>query len=454
MDLERLRTAHPSFEYRSFATSEQGNNLKIVFDFRIYPDIKFTPTVEIPLTSSVRERDVANLAFHLGMIEAVSYWKSTCSPEIVVNAGQLSTDQITWWHDLYTHGLGEFYYQNKINFSGDRFVSIRSSSSAPQHPLADSINTVGDLVLVGGGKDSVVSLEILKLLGMESNVLLLNPTVAASKTTKLAGYPDPVIVSRHIDKKLIELNKKGYLNGHTPFSAYLSFLSVFTGYLHGFRNVIASNESSAREGNILFHGIEVNHQYSKSFRYEKLFDTYRQRFLTPDVTYFSFLRPLYELQIASLFEQTDRYDQAFCSCNISRNAYWCGRCPKCAFVYLTLSPLLDEKRMRLIFGEEDFFEKPEIQKHVVDLVGLGEHKPFDCVGTENESRVALLLAVEGYRLRGQVAPQFLLSIATKLDQDKLQDVNALRYKLKTDWDNEHLLPEEYRVLLQQKMSLL
>lgn len=454
MNLKELRATHQTFEYHSFETKKSDNSLEIAFNFRISPDIEFNPRVSIPLVENTSEEDTANFVFHLGMIEAISYWKSTCSPEIVVGAGNLTVEQVRWWHDLYTHGLGEFYYQNGIDFSAEDFVNINSKPDAPHHPLPRSRETDGDLILVGGGKDSVVSLEMLRSLEKRSNVLLLNPTVAATETSRIAGYPDPITIKREIDRKLIELNNQGYLNGHTPFSAYLSFLSVFTGFLHGYENVIASNESSAGEGNILFHGIEVNHQYSKSLRYEKLFDEYRRKHLTGDVKYFSFLRPLYELQIASLFTQTEKYDQAFCSCNVSRNAYWCGECPKCAFVYLSLSPFMDTVRRQSVFGEDDFFEKPEIQKHVVDLVGLGEHKPFECVGTEDESRLALLLAVEGYKSRNQAIPLFIEKILSQLNLSEAENIDKLKRKIKTDWDDDHLLPKEYKNLLLQKMSQL
>ena len=48
------------------------------------------------------------------MVELVSYWKITCSPEVIVEAGVLNDRQILWWKDLYFNGLGEFFYVNDI----------------------------------------------------------------------------------------------------------------------------------------------------------------------------------------------------------------------------------------------------------------------------------------------------------------------------------------------------
>lgn len=55
------------------------------------------------------------MIFSLGMVELVSYWKITCSPEVIVEAGVLNDRQILWWKDLYFNGLGEFFYVNDIS---------------------------------------------------------------------------------------------------------------------------------------------------------------------------------------------------------------------------------------------------------------------------------------------------------------------------------------------------
>ena len=34
------------------------------------------------------------MIFSLGMVELVSYWKITCSPQVVIEAGSLSEEQI------------------------------------------------------------------------------------------------------------------------------------------------------------------------------------------------------------------------------------------------------------------------------------------------------------------------------------------------------------------------
>jgi hypothetical protein len=283
-------------------------------------------------------------------------------------------------------------------------------------------------VLIGGGKDSAVTAEILPKNG---NAMLLNPTPAALKIAEAAGYKKPIVVTRTIDPKLLALNEQGYLNGHTPFSAYLSFLSLLVARAHGFKHIVVSNEASAGEANLTYLGLSVNHQYSKSYDYEKSFREYVSRYLSKKINYFSLLRPLTELQIAALFLESEKYDTAFNSCNVGRGRYWCGECAKCAFVYLVFSSLIDKTRRERIFGEKDFFENEKIKRLIKDLTGKGGHKPLDCVGSQEESRMAL-----------------------KLLEARDTERKEIIKRIKSDWSKEHFLPKKYKRILKNKMTSL
>lgn len=450
MTIEQLRSKHPKFSYNHYQYQINQNQLQIQFHFQIEPNLEFTPKLSLPITET-QLPEIENLVFHLGIIEAVSYWKLSCSPEFHIAAGQLNQTQIDWWTDLITHGLGEFYYQNQIDFTQANFLKLTSNTSAKQHqPLPDT-PTDGQLILVGGGKDSIVTLETLKNTPDKTNLLMLNPTIAAEKTAQVAGFNQPLIVDRQLDPKLLQLNQQGYLNGHTPFSAYLSFLSLLVAQLHGYKYIIASNEASAGEANLEYKNLAVNHQYSKSFRYEQRFADYQNQYLSQSSQYFSLLRPLSELQIAWLFTQTETYDSVFCSCNRSRNQYWCGQCPKCAFVYLLLSGLIPPDRRQLIFGDEDWFERPQIQTYIQALVGFGEHKPFECVGTETESQQAAILALDNYQNHNQRLPTFLSQLVEQIRSQQPINATKIRTQIHQDWETEHRLPEKYQQLLSQRI---
>ena len=419
MKVSELRERHPRFVYKSFHIAKKDNRLCLSFNFLLEPDIFFSPEVVLPAPRSLKEKEIENFIFHLGLIEMISYWKAACPPEILIKPGQLNKQQTAWWHDLFIHGLGEFFYQNKIDFTGPDFLRITSNQDKKLCSTSQkSSNLSGDLILVSGGKDSPITLELLKSSPGRKGFLLLNPTQAALETVRIADYSEPLIVRREIDPKLLELNRSGYLNGHTPFSAYLAFLGVFMADLHGYEKVIVSNERSADEENLIFHNLKVNHQYSKSSSFERLFCQYSKEFLNPNIQYFSFLRPLYEIQIAKLFAGYPKYHFSFRSCNIGQKENsWCGACPKCAFSYLILSPFFPVEKMERIFGE-DFFLKSEIAPFIRQLVRKEEPKPFECVGTREESILALALAIEKYQREKKLVPPLLSSLKKELGLDK------------------------------------
>ena len=253
----------------------------------------------------------------------------------------------------------------------------------------------GYIVPIGGGKDSVVTLETLPLNRKEDYCLIINPKPVTLKCAYLAGFENDNIIeiNRKIDKNLIDLNSKGFINGHTPFSAMLAFTSYFVAYLLNKKYISLSNENSANESNVK--GQNINHQYSKSFEFECDFENYADKYLRTQVKYFSFLRPLNELQIAKLFSKHEKYFKVFKSCNVGSKGkewIWCCNCAKCLFAFTILSPYLYKEKIVDIFGE-DLFDKKSLLDIFIELTGNGEYKPFDCVGTYEEVNYAITYVI-------------------------------------------------------------
>ena len=251
----------------------------------------------------------------------------------------------------------------------------------------DKTTLKGTLIPIGGGKDSCVTAELLSEEKDDNLCLIIGGKEPSVKTAEIAGYKDKIVyVKRTIDKNLLELNKKGFLNGHTPFSSMLAFLSYLIAYLTGKKYIALSNESSANESNI--EGEKINHQYSKSFEFEQDFREYADKYLKAGVQYFSMLRPLNELQIGMLFSRNNKYHQIFRSCNVGSKTVpweWCGNCPKCLFVYIILSPFLYKDSLVKIF-KQDLYEKESLLSTFIDLSGHGKIKPFECVRNLRRSK--------------------------------------------------------------------
>jgi len=408
MRIEFLRKKYPKFIYRKYSYKIQKRNLKISFLFEVPPDIQFKP--EITIKNVTRKEllildNLDNLVFHLGLIEIPSYWKAICSPEIEIQAGYLNKEQINWWKWLIINGLGQFFYENKIDWRPKSFLTIKSSSGT--HPLSVFNKKLKNRYLVpfAGGRDSIVTLESLKSSLTKASkdnkkniaLFLVNPNEQIKKVIKVTSIKKQIIVRRTIDKKLLQLNKKGYLNGHTPFTALLSFLSVLCAILFDYKNIAFSNEKSADEGNVKYLGKMINHQWAKSSEFERMFKKYCQKYLAKNINYFSYLRKYSELEISKILIKYPKYFLLFSSCNASmkigaKQIRWCGKCPKCLFVYATLYPFLNKKELLKIFGK-DIFQNKRLLPIMKSLIEKGRPKPFECVGTKKESQMAFRLSL-------------------------------------------------------------
>ena len=394
---QKLRTNHKIFIYEGYQAALTPDGLRIEFLFSIEGLTDFRPVTLFRYGKYKKKfirqynenKELADLLiFNMGLIELISYWKSTCAPVIQVSNHLLSAGQIDWWKRLYFNGLGEFFYINGIEATPDDFVEIISSGIHDDVQSAKHMND-GFMVPVGGGKDSAVTLELLKNQNIPIIPLIINPRGASLDTITAAGLDkeDLMEILRSIDPELIRLNSLGYLNGHTPFSAMLAFYSLLASLLTGARNIALSNESSANEATIP--GTHINHQYSKSYAFEQDFREYTTRFISPSFNYFSFLRPLNELQIVSVFSKLDHYHTVFKSCNVgSKTDEWCGKCPKCLFAHIMMSAFKGTAYANAILGAK-MLEDGEMIGVFDELCGLTENKPFECVGTIEEVNQAI-----------------------------------------------------------------
>ena len=304
LSVHELRKRHPKFIFHAYNFGLTDKGLRLSFHFEIEPAIHFYPEVIINgitrgQVEKVGKDSLNNFVFHLGLMEIPSYWKAACPGEIAIKAGDLDVYQLDWWQDLLKKGLGEFFYGNSIDFTGKDFVTVKAENGFSDSPKIFRKNLKDDkyLVPIGGGKDSSVACELLRKSGKEIVPFCLNPIDASLKIIEFNKFNKPVTVKREIDPKLLDLNRNGYLNGHTPFSAYLAFLSALVSVLFDIKTTLVSNARSSNEGNTLFKNEEINHQYSKSYRFERRFRDYSKKYLAPGLDFISFLRPFYELQI-------------------------------------------------------------------------------------------------------------------------------------------------------------
>lgn len=443
-----LRKKHPYFVYEKCNISKNYDELNITWTFTMAGGQTFHPTLSIPshpfINFQINDQLLHNMAFHIGMVELASYWKAACPPRVIIRAGKLTEWQMQWWKRLYFNGLGEFFYLNGIIADIDDFMEMecRAEAETVSSGLcpADRI-----LVPVGGGKDSTVTLHLIKKAGFEVIPFILNPRKATLETAIAAGYPKSALFAMHrtLDVKLLKLNEEGYLNGHTPFSALLAFVTLLAAALSNSRYVALSNESSANEPTIP--GTNINHQFSKTFAFERDFRDYYSIYINSDVQYFSFLRPLNELQIGRIFAGIDHQHQIFRSCNAgSKTDSWCCKCPKCLFTWIILAPFLDEERLTRIFGK-NLMHNPHLIPLLEQLTGIAEEKPFECVGTISEVNTALEIIIRN--LGDKQLPPLLRHYRESGKFPLFGQTDATRMLL--SFNNEHFLPQHLERILKE-----
>jgi hypothetical protein len=437
---------YKSFIFKKYELDRTSGQVKFYYSF----DDKINLTEIFKFNASKVEWKKTNaklidtILFNLHLAAGVSYYKIYCSKIIIIDSGNLNRAQAKFWDNLYTNGLGEFFYKNKIDFRG--LINF-PCSQAVSKPIKFSPPD-RSLVPVGGGKDSIVTAELLKNGRHDFSLFTLRDSQIQKEVSRLIGR-NRIVVGREMDNKIFELNKKGAYNGHVPISAIYSFSALLAAALYGYKNIIFSNEQSANYGNVKYLDKKINHQYSKSFAFEKSLSEYINRYITPSVKYFSLLRPFSELKIVEIFSKYKKYFKTFSSCNRNfkltggQSERWCGECAKCAFVFALLSAFLPKKNLLEIFGKNLYADK-KLLNIFLELLGEKNFKPFDCVGTPEEMKLAMFLAWQ----RGEYNLDIVTKYFVKNILPKVKNAEKLQKEI-LEATGRHNIPKNfYRALAQ------
>ena len=371
-------------------------------------DLEFTERIVLPMPAMPdppRRASVEGLLSLLHWVAGVSYFKAALPHTISCESGTPGPAAAALLEALYSEGLGELAYVNGLGaLPRPRFPYEPEEGRKQARPEpGGEVAPRRVLVPVGGGKDSVVALESVRRSGVELALFSIGDAAPIARTAEVAGLPR-LIARRELDPLLFELNAAGAINGHIPITAIVTCIAMLTAALHGFDAVAMANERSASAGNVRWDGIEVNHQFSKGLAAERLLSAAAAELDAP-VVQFSVLRPASELAIARAFAGLERYHAAFTSCNAIfrldpalRSSSWCRDCPKCRFVFLAMAPFSEPDHMREIFGGDLLDDELQFEGFAL-LAASGGHKPFECVGEEQESIAAMRLLANDPRWR-------------------------------------------------------
>ena len=422
------------FETFRFTACELDASGRVTLRYALDDEVDFVEVLELPIgagaagdgagTIQLSERErmrVDGLLALLHWVAGVSYYKTALPRQVSCETGDPPQATAVLLEALYSEGLGELAYVNGLSLPRLRFAAERTVSGeeleipatatgatatafefARKHDSDDPLGSADErpisrvLVPVGGGKDSAVALEIVRESGCELALFSLGDAQPIARTAQVAGLPR-LIARRMLDPGLREYNAAGAINGHVPITAIVSCVALLTAALNGFDAVAMANERSASAGNVMWDGVEVNHQFSKGLRAERLLAGAVAEAGGDAPRLFSVLRPASELAIARAFARMERYHGAFTSCNAIfrsdpalRASTWCCDCPKCRFVFLALAPFSEPEHLREVFGCDLLEDEAQFEGFAL-LTATGGHKPFECVGEEQESLAAIRL---------------------------------------------------------------
>lgn len=372
------------------------------------------------------------------LVLGVSYFK-LLAPFRIESPIALTAEERAFVLDVYENGLGEFYARNNLQ----RFGKLTIIADEDRGPAPAAPNLPSRVLLpIGGGKDSLVSVELLEAAGVEYSPFAVNPKGPIVSSVDKIGLP-PVYVTRTLDPEMIRLGKEpAYYNGHVPSTAINSMIAALAALLFGYGRIVLSNERSASEGNIDFDGREANHQHSKSLDFERMIASVLAHATGGALGYFSLLRPYSEARIAKMFARETRFDRVFSSCNRNftqkphEGPLWCGECPKCHFVFLIFAPVMDKQRLVTIFGQ-NVLDKAANEASFRNLTGLAGQKPWECVGEILEAAACLYALT----LREEWREDTIVSAlkGDLLNQYGSQKLESAYEELMVDSD-EHLIP--------------
>jgi len=437
------------FEFTSYKFEPEKKRVSFSYK-QLFDDnepIPFTETIILPKDINLKdipERLIEKLLQSLHLISGISYYKYYCATEIKLPY-ILSKKEADFWNTIYQDGLGEFYFRNKLDPKKSPKFPYSKETKSQIFSLEKNNKC---LVALSGGKDSIVAAELLKEQGIDITTIFTETNVKSDLVDKVAEKVggEFLKIQRFLDWQVFQKHK---YDGHIPISAIYAFLGIFCAVLYKYSYFVVANEYSSNFGNIKYKGKIINHQWSKSSEFENIFSDYINNFISSDIRYFSLLRPFYEIRIAELFSNYKKYFPYFSSCNKNfklvkeeKSGLWCGQCAKCVFAFILLSAFLTKEELLDTF-KKNLYQDENLLSLFKDILGLGKMKPFDCVGTFEESKAAFVLGAS--KFKGNFIVKTLLQ-KVKIRKDTIKDL------FKTQ--KEPNIPSQFRFSGMEKILIL
>lgn len=348
---------------------------------------------------------MARWRFHLLLMEASKL--VSLRPDVLdlgVHARWYTPALATMWRDVLRHVWGQWrYLHDDPDYLGPQVLT--EPLDVPATPVHITPGLVDILAFCGGGKDSLVGAKLLERAEIPFATFAYSHSVYGRAQPQHALIDRVVNICHGSDHHRLRVFDSAaeapltslfpdvheVLAAETPCSLFAALPVLL---YHGHRAMVLAHERSANTGNLIWArtGEDINHQWGKSYAAERLLNRYIQRELVANATYFSVLQPVHDAVIFNLLRQDEASFPLTHSCNLSKP--WCGQCPKCAYVWLNAMAWLNADTLPTALGgpmAEPLFDLEIHQTAFRQMLGLGEHTPFECIGQVEEVQLAFEL---------------------------------------------------------------
>ncbi|MEB3151141.1 MAG: hypothetical protein VKL60_19245 [Sphaerospermopsis sp.] len=416
---------------------------KFQFSTKIfYHDVSFSGLIQ-----KYSQPFIQKIVAHIALFEGMKF----CSLfpayyDISVIAEYLEPAVLDLFVKIYQGVFGQHWYENNITDYQQPEI-ITSQKLGVSQPISILGNNQTILAGCGGGKDSILAMKMLEVGGIPYASMQYSHSVYGkadfqhnliSQVLECVQPTSKHRISIFDDftefpfLKLYFPENSGITAPETPVSIFESLILMLD---KGYNYLCLAHEKSANTGNLFWDeiGKEVNHQWGKGLAAEQILDQFIQKHLLTNFKYFSILQPIYDYRIFQNFSKYPEFIPKIHSCNIQKP--WCKKCPKCAYVWLGLMAFSQASIVNEVF-KNNLFDDVDLLPTFREMVGLGEHTPFECIGEIEESRLLMKRCVER-GLTGKALDMFTEEILA----DSRINWQEIEQKYNSVYSTEHAIPD-------------
>ena len=321
-----------------------------------------------------------------------------CTPEIVevpwYSCLQWESD---WWNeDIYWYLQQKFYLEK---WDWEKMPQVKFSTNTVEDFGDLSVNDTY-LLAVSGGKESTFAFEWMQQANLPVEAFTLHNAGGILGNNWLQKFPvfDYIRNKSHLweiqahpqEDPSEHFAYRGVRNDPTITNAL--FLMMIIASQQGHRFLVLANDKSSNESNATYRGREVNHQSAKGAAYIKRFNDFLERKGLP-FRYVSICEESYSIATVNqlaLWKKDILNDLTSCNeAQWDEGSYrWCRQCPKCAFSYALIEAVTDYRFAMQVVGE-DLLSSQKLEDVWSRLSNADAEKPFECVGEQRETLMAL-----------------------------------------------------------------